>query len=129
MIITDEINEFFYPQSRVLKRFNIPEELYKYEVEDFRHCYWFIDSEQDRILLRDNFNNNTNMHNFYIKPIYGIINNKRYYADIFVAMLIGVSSKHTVGFRTDVFIIFDGNKELVYEHGKYHIKEQKQEFV
>jgi len=116
--INRKIDEYFYPQSIILRYFNIPKEFYKYKVEDYRRYFWNIDNPNHQIDIGIGFRNDCLCGAFgrHIVDVNGWVSCENIKAILIVNPFVEYNKS---------FIFLDSYKELVYENDKYHIKEQK----
>jgi len=52
--INEKIDEYFYPQSKILREFGVPEKLYEYDVLDFRNYIWCRNRDLNNICFAQN---------------------------------------------------------------------------
>ena len=55
--LIDMVDEAIYPNSSLLKKFNIPKEYWRLELRDFRKFYWCFSEDDQCIYFAENFPN------------------------------------------------------------------------
>lgn len=119
--IGDEIDEYFYPQSKILKKFYnvISREFFNYDIKDFRKYVWYEDKQSKIIKFGSNISKDrTFIIGSFSRSIVNIEGISCFHKDnlkIFLVQNIFSSSGRE-------FVILEDDKELKFVNGKFYYK-------
>jgi len=131
--IDNQLDDYFYPQSKILKQFGVPIELFMFNLVDGRMYQWIFDKEADTISL----GNLQDKKTFIIKEIlpakkmFPYINVKDQYSEIrrhtqlknIILVFVDLSDRYGLG--NIYFEILNGNNEIIRNNeGEFLLKEK-----
>lgn len=117
--IRDEIDEYFYPQSKILKKFSkvISREFFKYDIKDFRMCVWYEDKQLKTIKFGSNISDDrTIIIGIFDRSIVNIKGIPYFYKDGLKIFLV----QNIFDSFGKEFVILDDAKKLTFVDGKFY---------
>jgi len=112
--LEDTIDEYLYPQSKILKSFSVPRKYYNNELKELRDYFWFMDYENKKFIFSKILNDNGILYSCYSINLKLLdINVYRY--DYFALILIDKFNDP----KNYYFYIVDKELELKKEDDKF----------
>lgn len=113
--ITNEIDEYFHPQAKILRKFYVPSTLFHYEINDLRSYLWHEDKDSKIIKIGPYINKDKTclIGSFQRKKL--DIKGNDYFCNSNLRVILVEDVFHGSG---KSFILLDNNNKLIQINGK-----------
>jgi len=113
--ITNEIDEYFHPQAKILRMFSVPSTLYSYEVKDLRRYLWYVDKDTKIIKIGSNIHKSERcLVGYFQRRILDIEDNNKFVnSNLRVILVEDLFDGHGKN-----FILMDDKNRMISKNGK-----------